>query len=242
MSSGINQSAGSLYLNKTTLQEQFNPSSSPSKDVQIHNSDVTVSLKGETYVDLTRLGKLVVNGESVYENPQYQSLEGEEGSTEFQATKTNFVFNRLEEKLSSTKLAMQAANLMQQGLANEVIIKMLQHKKLNDEETATITHDLKVKNKVNVMTTDTKKFTFIHEDLVEKADTSDPENESKKAYFKIKTIVRGSLADLEAGKAEKMSLETAYTKEQPKMAQALRSDYTGTAVGGLRFRDSYIKA
>lgn len=223
-------SSGSLYPDKKTLVDQFslNPTSEDEDKVEANGKLIPINRK--IFKDLNRLGSLIINGEAVYKNPAYVQTD----------QKANYVFKKLTAKFqNSSRLAMNAAKLLQQGLGLDVLEKATFEKGVTTIKEGRVysTHALSEIKKTNIITTDGKSFKLIHESLVQKTDFDALDSIS---FFKMKTTVKGSLAALAAENSEQMSIETAYTKEYEKKEEALQDDYTGTFVGGFFNRESYL--
>jgi len=218
--------SGNLHPDKSILDFQLNPSSQTTKDVESSScKGATVPLSTNVYSDLTRLGTLIINNESIYDNEEYQL---QKTTTE----KTTYIFNKLEEKLSSITLAVHAANLMEQNLWGEILKQIVKTKGLVTEDDARSTHAVTNKKGVTVLKTNGKKFKLTHEELVQKALM---ENIEDRSFFKIKTVIQGSLESLESKNSKEMSIETVYTKEHTSMQEACNDTYS------FFDRKSYLK-
>lgn len=231
----INTNSGSVYPEKSLLYDQF--SLSPKEELT-SIGDCNYPIAQRTYNDLTRSGTLIVNKSVVYDettlplNPEMDEVQ-----------KTNYVFYKLEDQLGSTSAALNISYLLDQGVGNEVSRLVGDQKgiRLTTTDNALPSHSLGSKRHINVLQNDNEKFTLIHEDLFEKRSTEDPEDDC--TFFKIKTIVSGTLDGLShCGYGDDMKVEVAYTEERKTMQESLEDDYTGTWVGGLFNRESYIKA
>lgn len=227
----LNTDSGNFYPNKTILDYQFDHTNQTMENV--HSDGIDYPMGAGAYHDLPRHKKLVVNGDSIYEDAEFKKLQLEE-SDDSTAKLTNCVFNKMENKLSSTHLALQASHLMRQSLGLSVLDQVARKKGVatGDAEHTETTHLLSAKDKATVFNTDDDKFTYIHEELIQKTDREDLDQST---FFKIKTVVKGPLEALERGKAQEMSLETVYSKERPHLKEAANDSYS------FFNRESYLK-
>ena len=238
----INSSSGSLYPGKTLIDSQL--ASSQEDPVSLVESSGTagasIPLSTRVYSDLTRLNTLVVNKETIYAKSQ---IPGSYDDDDDNVQKTNYVFNKMELKLNSTTLAIRASHLLEQNLGGEVLRQVIKQKGLStatsDDGAIHSSHAVTKRETASILTTTESSFKLIHEEMVEKTPM---ENIDSKTFFKIKTVVKGPLAALESAASQDMSIETAYTKEHSSKEAAFKDDYTGTRVGGLFNRESYLKA
>lgn len=223
--------SGSFYPNKAILDYQFDQKNQESQNVNSDGMDYPMG--AGAYHDLARHKQLIVNGDSIYEDAQFKQLQLEE-SDDSTAKLTNCVFNKMETKLSSTHLALQASHLMRQSLGLSVLDQVARKKGVarGDAENTETTHALTAKDKATILNTDSKNFTYIHEELIQKTDREDLD---RSTFFKIKTVVKGPLEALERGKGQEMSMETVYSKERAHLKDAANDSYS------FFNRESYLK-
>ncbi len=222
---------GSFSPDKSELDRLFHPEGGMKNIHSSLSKGDTVSIADTTYNDLTRYGTLILNGESIYQKGIFPNID--DYDVDVALWKTQFVFNQLEDKLDSTQLAINAANLMQQGIGGAMMETVALQKGFsyrgNDGfiESSTVINEKKM---ANVFESDLKNrnFTYIHESVVEAIPLVDdfpyPENST---FFKIKTVVKGTLEALQGTNSQAMSFESVYTQERATMKEAIDDSYQG---------------
>lgn len=226
--------SGSFFPNKSIIDSQINlTNENPTSLSEIKSKRVKgeiLPLWNKAFVDLTRLSTLEINGKLIYKDNKIP-LKSEDPSI-----KTNYVFQKIEEKLDSTTLALRASHLFEQQLGGGVLKEIAIKKGFTTEIQGQFfsTHAVNAVKKYNALNVKKDQFQMIHEELVSVRPMQDPENLT---YFKVKTVVEGKISDLEMKDTENMQFQTFYTKETTEK-QALKEDYLSIS---KQNRQSFIK-
>lgn len=241
MYNGISRSSGSIYPDKSILQRQLNPEeyveNYKESDFESSVLNGRITLWSKSYLDVPRLTKLIINNVPLYDT-QVQ-IEEAVSEIEDSADKTQEIFDEMLLHFNrDTDFTRGVCNLANQGLALQVKNQMNLKKGISKGEDSIITHMLTPKEKVTVVDTDEKTFTFVQEQLYEERDLDDID---KITYLKAKTIVSGKISDLSQKKFEKLDFKVAYTKEYQSIEEARKSDYLWTKAGGTKDWHSYIQ-
>lgn len=222
--------SGSYYPSTDVLVSRFDK-----KEAMSAIQDRGVQLPTDTYNDLDRLGSLTINKQIIYDpsNPIT-------GQTKHETVGN--VFKAMETSLHSIEYAMRMSNLLQQGVRLGSLEGICQKKGITNSETNVSTHTVSAKQKASVIEADGHSFKLIHEEMVELKSMDDLTNDiHRPTYFKVKTIVTGTVGQLLNKEGDQMHIEAAYTKEHSTLNGALNDDYFGTAVGGFRNTESYLR-
>ncbi len=221
----IIRGSGSLFPNNEILDYQLDPSEKEKMNIESAEFKGAIPISEKTIVDLTRLGMLEVNRVVIYDG-------GKPGSTED-------VFDGIAQAVGSASLAHKAVDLFQQNLGGEVLKKVTIAKGLSQEIEGEFisTHAVNAKRKYSALNAHGPGFEVVHEQLIEVRLIDDPDQVS---YFKIKTLVQGKTAALEARDARGMKISVAYTKEYKTMEEVLEATYWGTLAGGIYNVKSHI--
>lgn len=197
--------------------------------------DRGVLLPTDTYNDLGRLGSLTINQHVIY-----NKLNPIAGNTTHE--RVGNIFKGMEASLQSIEFTMRMSNLLHQDVAGEVLGGICKKKGISDPQRSFSSHAVTAKEKVNIINTDGKTFTLIHEEMVELKSIEDLEYDiHRPTYFKVKTIVTGTVGQLLHNEGNQLHIEAAYTKEHSTLKEAQNDNYFGTAVGGFRNTESYLK-
>lgn len=233
-------SNGSYYPDNSIVEHQLRPElyQKENREYIEEKFDLitkkTVKVWDQTVVDLPRLGKFQIDQKELYNSSKNTRLTSQE------------VLDEIDLRLQDEETTKNVANFLQQDLNLSIRFGIMKQKGMlkKEDQGEITTHHLNAKEKVAIIKYEPKTFfksdtiTIIHELLFQVRPDADPE---KTTFFKAKSIISGPKAAFKEKKAQQITVETAYTSEYPNAELAKKSNYFGTAVGGLSNYESYIQ-
>lgn len=228
-------SFNSFNPDRSLIENQFSFSGNHN-EIYSTSSKKVIALPSEIHADLPRLGKLIVNGQSVYESVGFQFASEDE--------KAGYIFSIIESKCNSTNLAIKAAHLLEQDLAGGALKELTLKKGYSQVDKAGIaysTHAVMEKQRVDVLNIDKKNFKHIHEAIVQ---VTNLDNIKQTAFFKIKTVTEGTVQALAEANTKKISCQTHFTQERATLQETRNDIYQGNwqFMGDRTDTETYLAA